>query len=40
MAETLGEQVFEFFLRDKRDEWSRYREQVTRYELESTFGRV
>ena len=40
MAETLGEQVFEFFLRDKRNEWSRYREQVTRYELESTFGRI
>ncbi|MFD1835871.1 glutamine synthetase family protein [Brachybacterium rhamnosum] len=40
MARTLGEQVFEFFLRDKRNEWSRYREQVTAYELDATFGRV
>src|SRR5699024_6447193 len=29
MASTLGEQVFEFFLRDKRQEWQRYREEVT-----------
>ena len=40
MAGTLGEQVFEFFLRDKRQEWQRYREQVTDYELRSTFSRV
>ncbi|WP_106506861.1 glutamine synthetase family protein [Brachybacterium timonense] len=40
MAQVLGEQVFEFFLRDKRNEWSRYREQVTDYELANTFGRI
>ena len=40
MASTLGEQVFEFFLRDKRSEWRRYREQVTDYELDSTFSRI
>src|SRR5699024_1200989 len=40
MASTLGAQVFEFFLRDKRNEWHRYREQVTDYELASTFSRV
>lgn len=40
MARTLGEQVFEFFLRDKRNEWNRYREQVTEYELASTFSRI
>lgn len=40
MANTLGEQVFEFFLRDKHAEWNRYREQVTAYELASTFGRI
>jgi glutamine synthetase len=37
MAETLGEQVFEYFLRNKRREWHRYREQVTTAELETTF---
>jgi glutamine synthetase len=37
MAEILGEQVFEFFLRNKREEWHRYREQVTREELRTTF---
>ena len=40
MADTLGEQVFEYFLRDKREEWQRYREQVTDHELRSTFSRV
>lgn len=40
MAQTLGEQVFEFFLRDKQQEWHRYREQVTDYELSHTFGRI
>ena len=32
MAETLGEHVFEFFLRNKRAEWDDYRRQVTAYE--------
>ncbi|MCS6710723.1 glutamine synthetase [Brachybacterium sp. EF45031] len=40
MAATLGEQVFEFFLRDKRAEWHRYREQVTEVEIASTFSRI
>ena len=34
VAETLGEQVFEYFLRNKREDWQRYRAQVTRVELE------
>ena len=34
VAETLGEHVFDFFLRNKREEWSEYRRQVTRYELD------
>lgn len=34
MAETLGEQVFDFFLRDKRAEWEDYVQQVTPYELD------
>lgn len=35
VAETLGEQVFEFFLQSKREDWRRYRAQVTQYELEA-----
>ena len=33
VAETLGEHVFDFFLRNKRAEWDEYRRQVTPYEL-------
>ena len=33
VAETLGEQVFDFFLRNKRTEWNEYRRQVTEFEL-------
>ncbi|GAA4613988.1 type I glutamate--ammonia ligase [Saccharopolyspora hordei] len=33
VAETLGEHVFDFFLRNKRDEWNAYRSRVTPYEL-------
>ena len=32
MAETLGEHVFDFFLRNKRAEWEEYRGQVTAFE--------
>jgi glutamine synthetase len=31
-AETLGEHVFDFFLRNKRNEWADYRKQVTPFE--------
>jgi len=34
VAETLGEHVFEFFLRNKRAEWEEYRAQVTPFELD------
>jgi glutamine synthetase len=34
VAEALGEHVFDFFLRNKREEWSDYRRQVTRFELD------
>jgi glutamine synthetase len=34
MAETLGEHVFDFFLRNKRAEWDAYRQQVTPFELD------
>jgi glutamine synthetase len=33
VAETLGEGVFDFFLRNKRQEWVEYRQQVTPFEL-------
>jgi glutamine synthetase len=35
VAETLGEHVFDFFLRNKREEWQDYRVQVTPFELDS-----
>ena len=35
VAETLGEHVFDFFLRNKREEWNNYRSRVTPYELQS-----
>ena len=34
VAETLGEQVFDFFLRNKRQEFDDYRRQVTHFEKE------
>jgi glutamine synthetase len=33
VAETLGEGVFDFFLRNKRQEWADYRNQITPFEL-------
>ena len=33
VAETLGEHVFDFFLRNKRAEWEDYRAKVTPFEL-------
>lgn len=35
VAQTLGEHVFEFFLRNKRAEWDAYRRQVTAYERDA-----
>ncbi|TAM70017.1 MAG: type I glutamate--ammonia ligase [Microbacteriaceae bacterium] len=35
VAETLGEQVYNYFLLNKRQEWAHYRAQVTPYELDS-----
>ena len=37
VAETLGEHVFEWFLRNKREEWEAYRRVVTRWETERSF---
>ncbi|GAB3617067.1 type I glutamate--ammonia ligase [Okibacterium endophyticum] len=38
VAETLGEQVFNYVLLNKRREWGEYRAQVTPYELEKHLG--
>ncbi len=35
MRDTLGDQVFEWFIRNKRQEWHEYRTRVTPWELES-----
>ncbi|MDN5716373.1 MAG: glutamine synthetase, partial [Janibacter sp.] len=40
VAETLGEHVFDFFLRNKRQEWADYRNQVTPFELERLLPRL
>ena len=40
VAETLGEHVFDFFLRNKRAEWEDYRNQVTAFELERYLPRL
>ncbi|HET7013102.1 MAG TPA: glutamine synthetase family protein [Streptosporangiaceae bacterium] len=34
VAETLGEHVFDFFLRNKREEWQEYRRHVSEFELD------
>src|SRR5690606_34986195 len=36
VAETLGEHVFDYVLRNKRNEWDAYRAQVTPYELQTS----
>ena len=40
VAETLGEHVYDFFLRNKRAEWHEYRSQVTQFELDRLVTRV
>jgi glutamine synthetase len=37
MAEALGEHVFEWFIRNKREEWELYRTHVTPLEIERSF---
>jgi glutamine synthetase len=34
LADTLGEHVFEWFIRNKRAEWDDYQSQVTQFELD------
>ncbi|MGI5951273.1 MAG: type I glutamate--ammonia ligase [Brooklawnia sp.] len=40
VAETLGEHVFDFFLRNKRAEFDAYRREVTPYELRTLLPRL
>jgi glutamine synthetase len=40
VAETLGEQVFNFFIRNKQAEWNAYRHQVTPWELDTNFRQL
>ncbi|MEX1043566.1 MAG: glutamine synthetase, partial [Acidimicrobiia bacterium] len=35
VREALGEHVFNWFLRNKRDEWDRYQHHVSRFELDT-----
>jgi glutamine synthetase len=37
VAEALGEHVFEWFIRNKREEWDSYRAYVTPWEIERSF---
>jgi glutamine synthetase len=38
VAETLGEHVFEYFIRNKRREWHDYKSQVSPWELDRYLG--
>ncbi len=38
VAEALGEHVFDYFIRNKRDEWAEYRAQVTPWEIDRYLG--
>jgi glutamine synthetase len=38
VAETLGEHVFDYFIRNKRKEWSEYTSYVTPFELDRYLG--
>ncbi len=37
LADTLGDHVFEWFIRNKRSEWSDYKSQVSQFELDRYF---
>jgi glutamine synthetase len=40
VAEALGEHVFEWFIRNKRNEWMEYKTQVTQFELDRYLSRL
>ena len=40
VATTLGEHLFEWFIRNKRAEWSTYKSEISRFELERYLPRL
>jgi glutamine synthetase len=40
VKDTLGEHLFEWFIRNKRDEWSAYKSEVTDFELQRYLPRL
>ena len=40
VADTLGEHLFEWFIRNKRAEWSTYKSEISRFELERYLPRL
>jgi glutamine synthetase len=40
VAETLGEHVFEWFIRNKRAEWAAYKTHVSQFEMDRYFGHL
>jgi glutamine synthetase len=40
VAEVLGEHVFDYFIRNKRDEWAAYKTQVSQFELDRYLPRL
>jgi glutamine synthetase len=38
VAETLGEHVFEYFIKNKRKEWDEYTSYVTPFEVDRYLG--
>jgi glutamine synthetase len=40
VADALGEHVFEWFIRNKRNEWMEYKTQVTQFELDRYLARL
>ena len=40
VAEALGEHVFEWFIRNKRNEWMEYKTHVTQFELDRYLARL
>ena len=40
VVDALGEHVFEWFIRNKRNEWMEYKTHVTQFELDRYLARL
>jgi glutamine synthetase len=40
VAETLGEHIFDYFLKNKRDECEKYNQQITQFETDYLFNKL